>query len=181
MEPFPVAAQTAYMLVSIAYILVGLALTTSIIELIRRQYAQSWKKMQELTNRLQGLTGPLAETLRRISEQAGKMNSDGKLDPALLKELADLKFALNAVNAEMRRPSVSNLLQQPITEEADVFGSSTALDDFSSNGSNSSNAWPMEWDECWEERWAAIEEMMISNKAFKDRVMRILSQTSIKV
>lgn len=42
------------MLVSIAYILVGLALTTSIIELIRRQYAQSWKKMQELTNRLQG-------------------------------------------------------------------------------------------------------------------------------
>jgi hypothetical protein len=39
----------------------------------------------------------------------------------------------------------------------------------------------MEWDECWEERWAAIEEMMISNKAFKDRVMRILSQTSIKV
>ena len=47
-------AQTTYMLVSIAYILVGLALTTSIIELIRRQYAQSWKKMQELTNRLQG-------------------------------------------------------------------------------------------------------------------------------
>ena len=43
------------MLVSIAYILVGLALTTSIIELIRRQYAQSWKKMQELTNRLQGI------------------------------------------------------------------------------------------------------------------------------
>ncbi|XP_046449821.1 TWiK family of potassium channels protein 7-like isoform X2 [Daphnia pulex] len=176
-----VPAQTTYMLVSIAYILVGLALTTSIIELIRRQYAQSWKKMQELTNRLQGLTGPLAETLRRISEQAGKMNSDGKLDPALLKELADLKFALNAVNAEMRRPSVSNLLQQPITEEPDLFGSSTALDDFSSSGSNSSNAWPMEWDECWEERWAAIEEMMISNKAFKDRVMRILSQTSIKV
>lgn len=49
-----IAAQTTYMLVSIAYILVGLALTTSIIELIRRQYAQSWKKMQELTNRLQG-------------------------------------------------------------------------------------------------------------------------------
>lgn len=49
-----ITAQTTYMLVSIAYILVGLALTTSIIELIRRQYAQSWKKMQELTNRLQG-------------------------------------------------------------------------------------------------------------------------------
>ena len=48
-------AHTTYMLVSIVYILVGLALTTSIIELIRRQYAQSWKKMQALTNRLQGI------------------------------------------------------------------------------------------------------------------------------
>ena len=42
------------MLVCTIYILIGLALTTSIIELIRRQYAQSWKKMQELSNRLQG-------------------------------------------------------------------------------------------------------------------------------
>lgn len=123
----------------------------------------------------------MADTLRRISEQAGKLNTDGKLDPALLKELADLKCALSAVNAEMRRPSVSHLLQQPVSEDPDLFGSCTALDDLSSSDSNSSNAWPMEWDECWEERWAAIEEMMISNKAFKDRVMRILSQTSIKV
>lgn len=94
---------------------------------------------------MKGLTGPLADTLRRISEQAGKLNTDGKLDPALLKELADLKFALNAVNAEMRRPSVSHLLQQePIVEDPDAFGSSTALDDLSSNNSNSSsNAWPM--------------------------------------
>lgn len=61
-ERFPVAAQTTYMLVSIAYILVGLALTTSIIELIRRQYAQSWKKMQELTNRLQGTLYPIFPT-----------------------------------------------------------------------------------------------------------------------
>jgi transposase-like protein len=42
------------MLVCTIYILIGLALTTSIIELIRHQYAQSWKKMQELSNRLQG-------------------------------------------------------------------------------------------------------------------------------
>lgn len=128
-----------------------------------------------------GLTGPLADTLRRISEQAGKLNSDGKLDPALLKELADLKCALSAVNAEMRRPSIGHLLHHPIPEDPEFSGSSTALDDMSSNDSNSSSGWPMEWDECWEERWAAIEEMMISNEAFKDRVMRILSQTSIKV
>ena len=103
------------------------------------------------------------------------MNPDGKLDPELLKELADLKFALNAVNAEMRRPSVSFILQPmgddmyPISED----------DEWTSDLADS-ESWPMEWDECWEERWAAIEEMM-SNKAFKDKVMRILSQTSIKV
>ena len=60
-----VAAQTTYMLVSIAYILVGLALTTSIIELIRRQYAQSWKKMQELTNRLQGINSKFNNAPRK--------------------------------------------------------------------------------------------------------------------
>jgi len=46
------------------YILVGLALTSTIIELVRRQYAQSWR-------RLQALSGPLAETLRRLGESAG--------------------------------------------------------------------------------------------------------------
>ena len=117
-----------------------------------------------------GLTGPLADALRRINDAAGK--SDGTLDPALLKELADLKSALNAVNAEMRRPSVSFLLRPnedtyPVTDNEEV-----SIED--------SEAWPMEWDECWEERWAAIEEML-SNQAFKDKVMRILSQTSIKV
>jgi len=166
------------MLVSIVYILVGLALTTSIIELIRRQYAQSWKKMQALTNRLQGLTGPLADTLRRITEQAGKLNPDGTLDPELLRELADLKFALNAVNAEMRRPSLS-LILEPIADDDDDQYAISDVDELCSN-SGDSDSWPMEWDECWEERWAAIEEMM-SNKAFKDKVMRILSQTSIKV
>ena len=127
-----------------------------------------------------GLTGPLAETLRRISEQASKLNSDGKLDPALLQELADLKLALNAVNAEMRRPSVGYLLQQQTdenSEDVEGFGSCQALDELCSE---ESDVWPMEWDECWEERWAAIEEMMINNKAFKDRVMRILSQSSVK-
>lgn len=41
------------------YILIGLALTSTIIELVRRQYAQSWEQ-------LQALSGPLADTLRRL-------------------------------------------------------------------------------------------------------------------
>lgn len=41
------------------YILIGLALTSTIIELVRRQYAQSWEQ-------LQALSGPLADSLRRL-------------------------------------------------------------------------------------------------------------------
>jgi hypothetical protein len=52
------------MLLCTLYILVGLALTSTIIELVRRQYAQSWRK-------LQALSGPLADTLRRLGESAG--------------------------------------------------------------------------------------------------------------
>lgn len=48
-----------YMLFCTLYILVGLALTSTIIELVRRQYAQSWQQ-------LQALSGPLADTLRRL-------------------------------------------------------------------------------------------------------------------
>ena len=119
----------------------------------------------------------MADTLRRITEQAGKLNSDGQLDPALLRELADLKFALSAVNAEMRRPSLNLALE---TQPDDQYAVSD-VDELCSVSNSDSDSWPMEWDECWEERWAAIEEMMINNKAFKDKVMRILSQTSIKV
>lgn len=52
------------MLLCTLYILVGLALTGTIIELVRRQYAQSWR-------RLQALSGPLTETLKKIGEHAG--------------------------------------------------------------------------------------------------------------
>lgn len=47
------------MLFCTLYILIGLALTSTIIELVRRQYAQSWQQ-------LQALSGPLADTLRRL-------------------------------------------------------------------------------------------------------------------
>nr|CAD7263174.1 unnamed protein product [Timema shepardi] len=53
-----------YMLLCTMYILVGLALTSTIFELVRMQYAQSWRRLQELS-------GPFAETLRRLGESAG--------------------------------------------------------------------------------------------------------------
>ncbi|CAD7090502.1 unnamed protein product [Hermetia illucens] len=59
-----VPTKPKYMLLCTVYILIGLALTSTIIELVRRQYAQSWQQ-------LQALSGPMADTLRRLGEQAG--------------------------------------------------------------------------------------------------------------
>ncbi|XP_014207585.1 TWiK family of potassium channels protein 7-like [Copidosoma floridanum] len=84
-----VPTNTKYMLFCTGYILVGLALTSTIIELVRRQYAHSWK-------RLQALRGPLAETLRRIGEQAGG-------DMSSLQ--TDLKRVLKVISMPRRRKS----------------------------------------------------------------------------
>lgn len=58
-----VVEKPKYMLLCTMYILVGLALTSTIIELVRRQYLQSWRQ-------LQALSGPLAENLRKMAENA---------------------------------------------------------------------------------------------------------------
>lgn len=52
-----------YIFICLMYILVGLAFTSTIIELVRRQYAQSWKQIRTLH-------GPLAYHLRRIADNA---------------------------------------------------------------------------------------------------------------
>lgn len=49
------------MLLCTMYILIGLSMTSAILELVRRQYEQSWRQ-------LQALSGPLAEGLRRLGE-----------------------------------------------------------------------------------------------------------------
>ncbi|XP_018329932.1 TWiK family of potassium channels protein 7-like isoform X2 [Agrilus planipennis] len=58
-----VPKKPKYMLLCTLYILVGLALTSTIIELVRRQYLKSWKQ-------LQALSGPFAETLKKMAENA---------------------------------------------------------------------------------------------------------------
>jgi hypothetical protein len=45
--------KTSYMMICMIYILVGMAFTSTIIELVRRQYAESWRKMQELRAQIQ--------------------------------------------------------------------------------------------------------------------------------
>ena len=62
------------MLLCMFYIFVGLSFTTTIIELVRRQYAESWKKMQELRAQIQAQL-KLANTLRQMADQAGKVKT----------------------------------------------------------------------------------------------------------
>ncbi|KAF0293601.1 TWiK family of potassium channels protein 7 [Amphibalanus amphitrite] len=79
--------NSEYMLVCTLYILVGLALTTTIIEIVRRQYAQSWRQMKMLTSRIQSLSGPLAEHLKKLGEHGHGVTVDGDL----VRELKELR------------------------------------------------------------------------------------------
>ncbi|XP_046383960.1 TWiK family of potassium channels protein 7-like [Ischnura elegans] len=111
-----VPQEPKYMLICTLYILVGLALTSTIIELMRRQYAKSWRRMKELSARLQSLSAPLAETLRRLGEQqrgaggggSGDGGEDGGggvgVDLSLLQDLRDLRktLALTRLEAKLR-------------------------------------------------------------------------------
>ena len=48
-----------------------MAFTTTIIECVRRQYAESWRKMVELRAQIQAQL-KLAETLKKLAEHAGQ-------------------------------------------------------------------------------------------------------------
>ena len=54
------------MLICMIYILVGLAFTSTIIELVRRQYNETWRKMQELRAQIQAQI-KLAATLKQVT------------------------------------------------------------------------------------------------------------------
>lgn len=60
-----VPRHPSYTLLCTLYILVGLALTSTIIELVRRQYASSWRRLQEALAE-SGMGPALGEALRRI-------------------------------------------------------------------------------------------------------------------
>ena len=113
-----VPSNPSYMLVCTIYILVGLALTSTIIELVRRQYAESWERMKDLSGKLQMLSGPLSDTLKKLGEHGagGEIN----VDINLLKELEDLKKAINKTSVEMRLKDAESeddlLKKQPVIQ-----------------------------------------------------------------
>jgi hypothetical protein len=56
------------MLLATLYILIGLALTSTIIELVRRQYVRTWQKMQQLR------IGRFADSLKKLGEGHSQMD-----------------------------------------------------------------------------------------------------------
>ena len=56
------------MLLCTVYILIGLALTSTIIELVRRQYIRSWEKLQQMK------FGSFADSLKRLGESHGAID-----------------------------------------------------------------------------------------------------------
>ena len=68
-----------YMTLSIVYILVGMTVFTTIIEIVRREYEESMRKMQELRAQIQAQL-KLADHLKKLGEA-------GELDEAAQAEL----------------------------------------------------------------------------------------------
>ncbi|KAK3888167.1 hypothetical protein Pcinc_007752 [Petrolisthes cinctipes] len=109
MLTFDLVLERTDFLVAVLYILVGLALTSTIIELIRRQYAESWQHVKELSGRLGELSGPLAEQLKRLGEQAGDLN----IDVHLLKDLKDLRSAIQ-LNSKLQALTLDPKLKKEL-------------------------------------------------------------------
>ena len=61
-----------YMIICTIYIFLGLAFTTTIIEIVRRQMVENLRKMQELRAQIQAQV-KLAETLKKLSDNAGSL------------------------------------------------------------------------------------------------------------
>ena len=66
------------MLICMIYILVGLAFTSTIIELVRRQYNETWRKMQELRAQIQAQL-KLAATLKQVRTRSELVYDQNKV------------------------------------------------------------------------------------------------------
>ncbi|CAG0890040.1 unnamed protein product [Darwinula stevensoni] len=124
-----VPQQQTYVFLCTLYILVGLALTSTIFELVRRQYAESWERMKELSEKLADLSGPLSDTLKRLGDQAHRYGGDISIDMNLMKDLRDLRKAVAMTKFELewkafkkhgKKPPDSLLLPEDTDEPVKV-------------------------------------------------------------
>ena len=71
------------MMVCTVYIFLGLAFTSTIIEIVRRQMVENLRRMQELRAQIQAQV-KLAETLKKISDNAGSRSEASSVMFSLL-------------------------------------------------------------------------------------------------
>ncbi|CAG9091196.1 unnamed protein product [Plutella xylostella] len=91
-----------YMLLCTLYILIGLALTSTIIELVRRQYARSWQQ-------LRALSGPLADTLRRLGDAGRGVDVSALHDLRKVLTVLLIGLALTSTIIELSGPLADTL------------------------------------------------------------------------
>ena len=71
------------MMICTIYIFLGLAFTSTIIEIVRRQMVENLRRMQELRAQIQAQV-KLAETLKKISDNAGSLVASASLTVQLV-------------------------------------------------------------------------------------------------
>ncbi|XP_045479739.1 TWiK family of potassium channels protein 9-like [Harmonia axyridis] len=124
-----VPKQPTYMLLCTLYILIGLALTSTIIELVRTQYAQSWKQ-------LRALQGPLADQFRKIADNATGLD--------VLSFQQDFMKVITAVSVPKKLTSVGSTKRDKkvkVTDWEDAM--EAAIRDMIVKSSNSQNFPPV--------------------------------------
>ena len=80
------------MMICTVYIFLGLAFTSTIIEIVRRQMVENLRRMQELRAQIQAQV-KLAETLKKISDNAATQNID--IGANIADDLEQLRSNLN--------------------------------------------------------------------------------------
>ncbi|XP_054269562.1 TWiK family of potassium channels protein 7-like [Macrosteles quadrilineatus] len=109
-----VPSTPQYMLLCTLYILLGLSLTSTIIELVRQQYSQSWRHLQAL-----------AETLGRMADQRSDVQSDLRRIITVVnftrdKKPKDWEQAVQQLAEELHKHSVKPQVVQVIFYESSV-------------------------------------------------------------
>lgn len=105
-----------HMLLCTLYVLMGLALTSTIIELVRQQYASTWRQLQAL-----------AETLGRLAgdQNSGDVQADLKKIMAVIslpkgKKMKDWEKAVEQLTQEFKKPKTNTKIVQIIVYETSV-------------------------------------------------------------
>ena len=86
-----------YAVLSTVYIFLGLAFTSTIIEIVRRQMVENLRRMQELRAQIQAQV-KLADTLKKLSDNAATANVD--IGVNIAEDLEQLKNNLNKFKKE---------------------------------------------------------------------------------